>query len=236
MKAEQYKVCTDCGISHTPLWRGGPLGPKTMCNACGIRWKRANQAKHKLLSGENSKKHKLTSSKDSEDEFDITPESSDEELERIDETDSAPMEPQGSPIRGDTPQTCNVDGRLKGKENRHSTMTKRKLFASPRSKPYSKHAATSKSLQHALGILSFDTSCPDCAAEAAKSMNILKQAAEEIEHLDAMLSSQPDESIKIASYPGDVSEMTSKMPPSACFSWPSNGTGKTLSDRVEFHV
>lgn len=41
--AEEY-VCTDCGTSE---WRKGPSGPKTLCNACGLRWakkekKRAN--------------------------------------------------------------------------------------------------------------------------------------------------------------------------------------------------
>ncbi|XP_076957858.1 GATA transcription factor 15-like [Bidens hawaiensis] len=31
------KICADCGTSKTPLWRGGPAGPKSLCNACGIR-------------------------------------------------------------------------------------------------------------------------------------------------------------------------------------------------------
>ncbi|EOA14182.1 hypothetical protein CARUB_v10027332mg [Capsella rubella] len=31
------KTCSDCGTSKTPLWRGGPAGPKSLCNACGIR-------------------------------------------------------------------------------------------------------------------------------------------------------------------------------------------------------
>uniref|UniRef100_A0A6N2MW74 GATA-type domain-containing protein n=2 Tax=Salix TaxID=40685 RepID=A0A6N2MW74_SALVM len=33
----QKKTCADCGTSKTPLWRGGPAGPKSLCNACGIR-------------------------------------------------------------------------------------------------------------------------------------------------------------------------------------------------------
>ena len=31
-------VCHACGTTSTPLWRGGPNGPKTLCNACGVRW------------------------------------------------------------------------------------------------------------------------------------------------------------------------------------------------------
>ncbi|KAF7715413.1 GATA transcription factor LreB-like protein [Penicillium ucsense] len=31
-------VCTDCGTADSPEWRKGPSGPKTLCNACGLRW------------------------------------------------------------------------------------------------------------------------------------------------------------------------------------------------------
>ncbi|KAL6583244.1 hypothetical protein OROMI_005322 [Orobanche minor] len=31
--------CAHCGITKTPQWRAGPLGPKTLCNACGVRHK-----------------------------------------------------------------------------------------------------------------------------------------------------------------------------------------------------
>ncbi|KAH8697733.1 GATA transcription factor LreB [Talaromyces proteolyticus] len=34
---EEY-VCTDCGTLASPEWRKGPSGPKTLCNACGLRW------------------------------------------------------------------------------------------------------------------------------------------------------------------------------------------------------
>ncbi|CAD6266787.1 unnamed protein product [Miscanthus lutarioriparius] len=33
------KRCTHCLSSKTPQWRAGPLGPKTLCNACGVRYK-----------------------------------------------------------------------------------------------------------------------------------------------------------------------------------------------------
>jgi len=33
----QSKVCAHCHTMETPLWRNGPMGPKTLCNACGVR-------------------------------------------------------------------------------------------------------------------------------------------------------------------------------------------------------
>ncbi|RYR30809.1 hypothetical protein Ahy_B01g055579 [Arachis hypogaea] len=62
---EQKKTCADCGTSKTPLWRGGPAGPKvtppptptaspfviyqisswkSLCNACGIRSRKKKRA------------------------------------------------------------------------------------------------------------------------------------------------------------------------------------------------
>lgn len=34
------KFCADCKTTKTPLWRGGPSGPKSLCNACGIRYRK----------------------------------------------------------------------------------------------------------------------------------------------------------------------------------------------------
>ncbi|XP_065854817.1 GATA transcription factor 9-like [Euphorbia lathyris] len=31
--------CSHCLSQKTPQWRGGPMGPKTLCNACGVRYK-----------------------------------------------------------------------------------------------------------------------------------------------------------------------------------------------------
>ena len=31
-------VCVTCGRTDSPEWRKGPMGPKTLCNACGLRW------------------------------------------------------------------------------------------------------------------------------------------------------------------------------------------------------
>lgn len=30
--------CTQCFALSTPVWRAGPFGHKTLCNACGVRW------------------------------------------------------------------------------------------------------------------------------------------------------------------------------------------------------
>ncbi|KAL3476378.1 hypothetical protein BJX99DRAFT_258508 [Aspergillus californicus] len=41
--------CADCGTSDSPEWRKGPDGPKTLCNACGLRW--AKQEKKRTNTG-----------------------------------------------------------------------------------------------------------------------------------------------------------------------------------------
>ncbi|RDX82988.1 GATA transcription factor 1, partial [Mucuna pruriens] len=33
------RKCQHCGAEKTPQWRAGPHGPKTLCNACGVRFK-----------------------------------------------------------------------------------------------------------------------------------------------------------------------------------------------------
>lgn len=33
-------MCLNCGVHSTPQWRCGPLGPRTLCNACGVRFKK----------------------------------------------------------------------------------------------------------------------------------------------------------------------------------------------------
>ncbi|KAG9205411.1 blue light receptor [Epicoccum nigrum] len=42
--ADEY-VCTDCGTLDSPEWRKGPNGPKTLCNACGLRWAKKEKKK-----------------------------------------------------------------------------------------------------------------------------------------------------------------------------------------------
>ncbi|XP_061349209.1 GATA transcription factor 16-like [Gastrolobium bilobum] len=60
---EQKKTCADCGTTKTPLWRGGPAGPKSLCNACGIRSRKKKRAILGISKGSNedSKKGKRSS-------------------------------------------------------------------------------------------------------------------------------------------------------------------------------
>ncbi|KAJ7957049.1 GATA transcription factor [Quillaja saponaria] len=39
LKRDQRKWCSHCQTEKTPQWRIGPLGPRTLCNACGVRFK-----------------------------------------------------------------------------------------------------------------------------------------------------------------------------------------------------
>lgn len=51
--AEIVRVCSDCNTTKTPLWRGGPQGPKSLCNACGIRRRKARKAMALAASAQN---------------------------------------------------------------------------------------------------------------------------------------------------------------------------------------
>lgn len=35
----EVRRCLHCASEKTPQWRSGPMGPKTLCNACGVRYK-----------------------------------------------------------------------------------------------------------------------------------------------------------------------------------------------------
>ncbi|KAL1211884.1 GATA transcription factor 15 [Cardamine amara subsp. amara] len=52
--SNEKKSCAICGTSKTPLWRGGPAGPKSLCNACGIR----NRKKRRTVIGARSEDKK----------------------------------------------------------------------------------------------------------------------------------------------------------------------------------
>ncbi|KAI5673211.1 hypothetical protein M9H77_13575 [Catharanthus roseus] len=37
--SQTLRRCSHCQVQKTPQWRTGPMGPKTLCNACGVRYK-----------------------------------------------------------------------------------------------------------------------------------------------------------------------------------------------------
>ena len=39
-RVKAYFECDRCGITKTPEKRLGPNGPATLCNRCGLRWRR----------------------------------------------------------------------------------------------------------------------------------------------------------------------------------------------------
>ncbi|KAL3849721.1 hypothetical protein ACJIZ3_011603 [Penstemon smallii] len=55
------KTCSDCQTSRTPLWRGGPAGPKSLCNACGIKYNKKRRQLLGLDTGRNRSKKKRSS-------------------------------------------------------------------------------------------------------------------------------------------------------------------------------
>ncbi|KAF2182544.1 hypothetical protein K469DRAFT_585966 [Zopfia rhizophila CBS 207.26] len=54
--ADEY-VCTDCGTLDSPEWRKGPNGPKTLCNACGLRWAKKEKKKQSATGGAHPPTH-----------------------------------------------------------------------------------------------------------------------------------------------------------------------------------
>lgn len=68
------RSCSSCGAQNSPEWRKGPNGVKSLCNACGLRFSRAQARKSKLSrstnanngatkKGESSDKKKSTNKK-----------------------------------------------------------------------------------------------------------------------------------------------------------------------------
>ncbi|KAL6505056.1 hypothetical protein OROGR_024873 [Orobanche gracilis] len=57
--SDSSKSCSGCQTTRTPLWRGGPAGPKSLCNACGIKYnKNRRQVLGLATSGKAIKKKK----------------------------------------------------------------------------------------------------------------------------------------------------------------------------------
>ncbi|RDY05476.1 GATA transcription factor 11, partial [Mucuna pruriens] len=39
LESDAPRKCMHCQVTKTPQWREGPMGPKTLCNACGVRYR-----------------------------------------------------------------------------------------------------------------------------------------------------------------------------------------------------
>ncbi|XP_010931703.1 GATA transcription factor 15 [Elaeis guineensis] len=61
----ELKSCADCRTTKTPLWRGGPSGPKSLCNACGIRYRKNRRALLELKEGERRERKQMREEKSS---------------------------------------------------------------------------------------------------------------------------------------------------------------------------
>ncbi|KAJ3325170.1 hypothetical protein HDV06_004927 [Boothiomyces sp. JEL0866] len=50
-KAEKKmaRQCSYCATTSTPMWRHGPVGYDTLCNSCGVKWKRGRILNEKPL-------------------------------------------------------------------------------------------------------------------------------------------------------------------------------------------
>ncbi|KAK9729771.1 white collar 2 type of transcription factor [Basidiobolus ranarum] len=46
-------VCSECGTVESPEWRKGPQGPKTLCNACGLRWAKKTKREQQTFKTED---------------------------------------------------------------------------------------------------------------------------------------------------------------------------------------
>eukprot|EP01087_Luapelamoeba_hula_P022026 TRINITY_DN780_c0_g1_i1.p1 TRINITY_DN780_c0_g1~~TRINITY_DN780_c0_g1_i1.p1 ORF type:complete len:801 (-),score=148.76 TRINITY_DN780_c0_g1_i1:240-2642(-) len=45
-------LCLECGVAETPEWRRGPQGPRTLCNACGLRYAKRKKRKQQQVEKE----------------------------------------------------------------------------------------------------------------------------------------------------------------------------------------
>ncbi|MCD7472691.1 hypothetical protein HAX54_014019 [Datura stramonium] len=61
--SNKMKSCSGCHTTRTPLWRSGPSGPKSLCNACGIKYNKKRRQILGLDKGE--KKRKINEEKNS---------------------------------------------------------------------------------------------------------------------------------------------------------------------------
>ncbi|KAH8832852.1 hypothetical protein DL96DRAFT_1551943 [Flagelloscypha sp. PMI_526] len=52
--ASVARVCLGCDATSTPEWRRGPMGPRTLCNACGLVWAKMVKKRNPNLATKNA--------------------------------------------------------------------------------------------------------------------------------------------------------------------------------------
>ncbi|XP_022989484.1 GATA transcription factor 16-like [Cucurbita maxima] len=65
LQDQTKKCCVDCNTTKTPLWRGGPAGPKSLCNACGIRFRKRRISTNRGYVRKRERPHSSTTSSSS---------------------------------------------------------------------------------------------------------------------------------------------------------------------------
>ncbi|KAG8752543.1 blue light receptor, partial [Ceratobasidium sp. 428] len=54
LPSSEPRICTTCSRTDSPEWRRGPYGPKTLCNACGLKWAKASGTGRRRAAGHNN--------------------------------------------------------------------------------------------------------------------------------------------------------------------------------------
>lgn len=68
--ASKERRCLNCLCSSTPLWRRGPNGPASLCNACGVKWKQGRLVMDEATIEANTRKIRLELGLPLDDSFD----------------------------------------------------------------------------------------------------------------------------------------------------------------------
>eukprot|EP01088_Endostelium_zonatum_P003338 TRINITY_DN14553_c0_g1_i1.p1 TRINITY_DN14553_c0_g1~~TRINITY_DN14553_c0_g1_i1.p1 ORF type:complete len:347 (+),score=95.67 TRINITY_DN14553_c0_g1_i1:334-1374(+) len=111
-KEDRERECGWCGTKQTPMWRRGPLGKSTLCNACGVRYSLSpNQNKDKVSkllkhSKSSHNKDKVSKHHSSPSHLDSD---SDKNSPRINSTDSSHSSVI-SVVNHSTNTTTNING------------------------------------------------------------------------------------------------------------------------------
>ena len=62
----EVRACELCGATQTPMWRRGPSGKGSVCNACGVRWASRRRGARKLSEDSVTSQAKEAHAMDSE--------------------------------------------------------------------------------------------------------------------------------------------------------------------------